>query len=161
MICFQLTSLGVMALCDLALKTYKCLLDNGKWPAASTVPKLQSDSLPAAFQAFASDLAALVAYQAMADELKLLHTQVKKSITGCGVGAPDAGYISTVICYNCGKKGHIRLQCPSKPIWKFIAPLHGAPTTITNTDITWTPTSTNNMTSAVTIYLKMIFTLST
>ena len=41
MIRFQLTSLGVMALCDLALKTYKCLLDNGRWPAASTVPKPQ------------------------------------------------------------------------------------------------------------------------
>jgi hypothetical protein len=33
MIHFQLISLGVKALCDLALKTYKRLLDNDRWPA--------------------------------------------------------------------------------------------------------------------------------
>jgi hypothetical protein len=35
MIQFQWTSLGVKELCDLALKTYKCLLDNDWWPATS------------------------------------------------------------------------------------------------------------------------------
>jgi hypothetical protein len=55
MINFQFTSPGVKALCDLALKTYKCLLDNDRWPAASSIPKLQSDVLSAAFQALASD----------------------------------------------------------------------------------------------------------
>ena len=72
MIRFQLTSLGVKALCDLALKTYKRLLENDQWPAASSIPKLQSDALPAAFQALASDPIASAAYQAMAAELKLL-----------------------------------------------------------------------------------------
>ena len=87
------------------MKTYKRLLDKQRWPAASTAPKPQSDSLPAAFQAFAYDPATFAAYQAMSDELKLLCTQAKKSITRSGVGTPDAGYISTAICYNYKKRG--------------------------------------------------------
>ena len=50
---------------------------------------------------------------------------------------PDAEYMANVTCYICGKKGHTRGQCPNKPTWKFIAPINGAPTTITNTDKTW------------------------
>ena len=137
MIRSQLTSLGVKTLCDLALKTYKRLLDNDQWPAASSIPKLQSDALPAAFQALASDPIASAAYQAMAAELKLLRTQTKIPITGSGVVSPDAEYMANVTCYNCGKKGHARGQCPNKPTWKFIAPINGAPTTITKTDKTW------------------------
>ena len=98
------------------MKTCKCLFENGQWPAASTVPKPQSDALPTGFQASASESAAFAAFQATADELKLLWTQAKKSITGSGVGVPDIVYISNATCLNCGQKGHTRMQCLSKPI---------------------------------------------
>ena len=134
MICFQLTSLGVKALCDLALKTYKCLLDNGLWPAALSIPKMQPGALSAAFQDFVSDPAASAAYQVMSAELNLLQMQANIPTIGSGVVPPGAECMTNVTCYNCGQKGHTRVQCPNKPSWKFIAPVNGALITITRKD---------------------------
>jgi Zinc knuckle len=134
MIRFQLTSLGIKVQSDLALKTHKRLLDNDQWPAASSIPKLQSDALPAAFQAFVSDPAASAAYQAMAAELNLLQMQAKIPTNRNGVVSPKAECMTNVTCYSCGQKGHRRVQCPNKPSWKFTAPVNGALTTITRKD---------------------------
>ena len=92
---FQNTSLGVKYLCELAMTSYKRLIDYDRWPPIKTVPKKQSDGLPSAYQAFAEEL-----------------TLLRKNSTKGNLDNKD---FSEVTCYQCGKKGHIKPNCPEKP----------------------------------------------
>ena len=132
MLRFQSTDLGVNALCNIALRNYKRLLDNGRWIAGLNLPKSQPDSLPAAFQA-SSD----AAYQAIVAELKSLRNSIKP-----GTAVPDDSVtlkLSNRICFHCGKKGHMRNNFPSPTKWTHLPPPAGAPTTIFrhNTNFYW------------------------
>ena len=86
---FQSTSLGVKSLCELAMPSVRRLVDYDRWPPLKTVPKLQSDALPNAYQA------------AVVEELKLLRRNL-----GSIKDSPD------IVCYKCGKKGLIKPNCP-------------------------------------------------
>ena len=69
------------------------LVDYDRWPPLKTVPKLQSDALPNAYQA------------AVVEELKLLRRNL-----GSIKDSPD------IVCYKCGKKGHIKPNCPENDV---------------------------------------------
>ena len=88
---------------DLAVTHYKRLVDNSRWPPLTTVPKKQVDALPEIFNASASMPSA---FQAITDELKLLRRDMEKDKS---VGFRD---LSNVTCYKCGKKGHLKPNCP-------------------------------------------------
>jgi hypothetical protein len=90
---FQNTSLGVKYLCELAMTSYKRLVDYDRWPPIKTLPKKQSDGLPSSYQAFA-------------EELTLLRKNRSTK------GNLDNKDFSEVTCYRCGKKGHIEPDCP-------------------------------------------------
>ena len=131
---FQSTSLVVKSLCKLAMSSFKRLVDYDRWPPLKTVPKLQSDALPNAYQA------------AVVEELKLLRRNL-----GSIKDSPD------IFCHKCGKKGHIKPNFPendmpggefkkkdsgpermnSKRFWKDIPPTDGSLNTINRDGKTW------------------------